>query len=1200
MSSEIVKMRRLSISSIVVPEIVQHFLYQKQNSSYQIFRNMSYFTNYWNLALALVLVFTIRLSLFSQENRSIDGTLNHPEYFWGSAFSPVVSIAPPAYSDGISLPAGQDRPNPRLISNMIFSQEDNNNDPLGLSAYLWAWGQFIDHDITLSPDRHGESINIAVPAGDPYFDPAATGQVVIPMLRSDYDRNTGTSDENPRVHYNGITAFIDGSGVYGSDEVRAKWLRKFEEGKLKTSYGRLLPYNTLTGNINSQVDPNAPEMAMPLPNAKYFVAGDVRANENPFLISLHTVFLREHNRLCDSLIFDHPDWDDEQLYQRARKIVGGIIQAIVYEEWLPTMGVEIKDYQGYDSLVNPSIINEFTAAAYRYGHSTINGELLRMDNNGNSIESGNILLRNAYFNPEAILNVGGVEPYLMGACAMVEQDVDCKIIDDLRNFLFGPPGAGGLDLASLNINRGRDRGLADFNTTREALGLDRFTDFDQITSDPLMSNLLRIVYGDINNIDLWVGVLAEDHMNKALFGPTLMQFMQDQFTNLRSGDRFYFENDPYLSADEKSKIKNTLLSAVIKRNTGLSNMPEYVFHVLETYTNVNRTIDGTQNHPYKSDLGAVNTRVAIRSALAYSDGISAPSGVDRPNPRFISNEILAQTESITDPLKLSAYAWGWGQFIDHDITLSPDHAEEVLPIAVPKFDAFFDPAGTGTTIIPMHRSAYDPSTGTDIANPRIHINAITAFIDASAVYGSDYYRAAWLRTFSDGKLKTSDGNLLPYNTLSGESYDIMDPEAPEMAMPFPHVDRFFVAGDVRANENPLLTSIHTIFVREHNRLCDELIKENPDWTDELLYQRARKIVGAIMESIVYEEWLPTLGMEVPAYQGYDQTEDPSIMNVFATAAYRYGHSVIGGALPRMNNEGQMMPEGALQLREAFFNPAAIPQVGGIEPYLMGMSTVIEQDFDCYVIDDLRNFLFGPPGAGGLDLASLNINRGRDRGLADYNTVRKNFGLSPVNSFADLSPDPLLNQSFATVYEDIDKVDIWPGLLAEGHMDGALFGPTAMTIIQHQFMALRDGDRFYYEADPEFSDVQVEQIRNTHLSDIILRNTSLTEIQENVFVVNEITTSVADHQIDPASIKVFPNPAAEQINVKLGLELNLLEKGTLEIVDLYGRTLLTRTFGQEVAGNSIKIDLNPSMHAGMYVIKVSYGDKLGTHSFIKTD
>jgi hypothetical protein len=679
-----------------------------------------------------------------------------------------------------------------------------------------------------------------------------------------------------------------------------------------------------------------------------------------------------------------------------------------------------------------------------------------------------------------------------------------------------------------------------------------------------------------------------------------MQIMEDQFTNLRSGDRFYFENDHYLSPEEKNESKATLLSDVIRRNTGLTNLPKYVFHVLETNVNVNRTIDGTMNHPFQTDIGAANTRFAIRSALAYSDGISAPSGVDRPNPRFISNEIFAQTESIADPLKLSAYAWGWGQFIDHDITFSPDHSEEALPIAVPKFDAFFDPSGTGSAIIPMHRSAYDPNTGTDITNPRIHLNAITAFIDASAVYGSDEHRAAWLRTFTDGKLKTSEGDLLPYNTVSGESYDVNDPEAPEMAMPFPHVDRYFVAGDLRANENPLLTSLHTIFVREHNRLCDELIKENPNWTDELLYQRARKIVGAIMESIVYEEWLPTLGMGVPTYNGYDQTVDPSIMNVFATAAYRYGHSVIGDALPRMDNDGQMMPEGAQQLRDAFFNPAAIPQIGGIEPYLIGMSTVVEQDFDCYIIDDLRNFLFGPPGAGGLDLASLNVNRGRDRGLADYNTVRKNFGLSPVASFAELSPDPILNQSFATVYEDIDKVDIWPGLLAEGHMEGALFGPTAMTIIQHQFMALRDGDRFYYEADPEFSDIEVQQIKGTRLSDVILRNTSLTDIQDNVFVVNEITTAVADHQIDASAIKVFPNPAAKQINVNLGLDFDNLEKGELQIVDLYGRTFLTKTFGNEVAGNSIIIDLNPAMHAGMYVVKVSYGDKLGTHSFIKTD
>ncbi len=1153
----------------------------------------------YRIPILMITVMTLGWpSLVGQVNRSIDGTLNHPLSLWGAAYSEVVSKAPSAYDDGISTPAGKDRPNPRVISNTIFKQQGTYNDPLGLSAYAWMWGQFIDHDIVLSPDTEDESLDITVPTGDPHFDPQGTGQVTIPMFRSAFNRTTGTSTENPRRYFNGITSFIDGSGVYGSEQPHADWLRIFRGGKLKTSKGNLLPFNTLTGELDADIDPNAPEMAMPIPHVqKWFVAGDIRANENPNLTALHTIFVREHNRWCDLISIEHPEWDDERIYQKARKIVGAIIQSIVYEEWLPALGVDLPPYQGYDLMVNPSIYNEFTAAAYRYGHSTINTELPRMDNAGNEVAQGNILLRDAYFNPNVIMEVGGVEPYLIGACTAVEQDVDCKVIDDLRNFLFGPPGAGGLDLAALNINRGRDRGLADFNTTRAAFGLNRVSDFDQITSDPLMSKLLQGTYSDINNIDLWVGILAEDHMEHALFGPTLMQIMHEQFSNLRLGDRFYYENDAGLSQAEKNEIKGTLLSDVIRRNTGISFVPQYVFHVLESTSVVDRTIDGRMNNPFNPNWGAAGSKVVIKTPLAYLDGISQPSGTDRPNPRVISNEIFAQTTAHDDPLRLSAYAWGWGQFIDHDITLSPDHPSEKMDISVPKFDAFFDPAGTGQVIIPMHRSDYDRNTGTGPANPRIHINGITAFIDASAVYGSDLMRAAWLRTFSDGKLKTSQGNLLPYNTVSGESFDIADPLAPEMAMPFPNVDRFFVAGDLRANENPLLTALHTIFVREHNRLAEELKQENADWTDEMLYQRARKIVGALMQAIVYEEWLPTLGMDLGSYEGYDQTVNPGIMNVFTAAAYRYGHSTIGKAMPRMDKEGNPLPEGDIELRNAFFNPVAIPQVGGVEPYLMGMATVIEQDFDCHIIDDLRNFLFGPPGAGGLDLASLNLNRGRDRGLADYNTIRKHFGLAPVGSFSGLSTKPLLNQTFATVYPNIDRIDPWAGILAEDHVEGALFGPTAMTIIGQQFTALRDGDRFYYELDPAFSASEISEIRATRLSDIILRNTNIEEIQENVFVVEE-TTGIAAYASKALNFTLYPNPAMDHVMIDLASTDIDLNNAEVQVVDLFGKVIAIRSIGNHQKTDPIMLELNSSIPVGFYSVKVFTKDGFGTKSFLK--
>lgn len=612
-----------------------------------------------------------------------------------------------------------------------------------------------------------------------------------------------------------------------------------------------------------------------------------------------------------------------------------------------------------------------------------------------------------------------------------------------------------------------------------------------------------------------------------------------------------------------------------------------------------RTLDGVNNNPLHPTYGAAGSLLPNVGTIGFDDGISTPAEVGRPNPRFISNTLFGQNTLANDPRGLSAYAWVWGQFIDHDITLSKDHPTENLAIAVPPFDAFFDPNGDGDKVIPMKRSDYDPATGTGLNNPRRYINSITAFIDASNVYGSDQARASWLRTFAGGKLKTSAGNLLPWNTTTGEEGAPIDPTAPGMAMPLPNVQRFFVAGDVRANENPFLTAMHTLFVREHNRLCDELAASYPSWSDEQLYQHARKLVGGIQEAIVYEEWLPTLGMEVEPYLGFQPTVDPGIMNVFNTAAYRYGHTTINSLLVRMDNEGNYMPQGDILLRDAFFNPHATMEVGGIESYLIGMSTVVEQDFDCKVIDDLRNFLFGAPGQGGMDLAAINIQRGRERGLPDYNTVRADFGLPKFTSFSQFTSDPLMNQALNFAYAgNINAVDPWVGILAENHMPDALFGKTAMTIIEQQFMDIRDGDRFYYEYDSWLTPDERNWIKQTRLADVIRRNTPVTVIQDDIFMASPILSSVkgevAEQEIP---FVVYPNPVGGQF-ITLRVEATGSYLTKIQIADIQGRTLLQREANVSRGNNTIALTLPFDSAPGLYIVTIQAGDKIGHQRLVK--
>lgn len=510
--------------------------------------------------------------------RTIDGTYNNrinPN--WGAAGDLLVRLAPVGYEDGISIPTGARWPNPRDVSNILFSQPRLMPDRHRLSDYTWVFGQFIDHDIGLTPDG-SEALNIPVREGDAWMDPFRTGSVVIPARRNIYDPSTGTGPNNPRQHPNLITAFIDGSGVYGSDQERANWLRSFEGGKLRVSEGNLLPYNTTTGEFDAPVDHNAPEMDNPVRlTDKVFVAGDARANENPLLTAFHTLFVREHNRICDELIGQHPDWTDEQLYQHARKMVGGKIQAIVYEEWLPTMGVKLPEYRRYDSNVNPQLMNEFTAAAFRVGHTMLNGNLRMLDLNGRPMQSGDLALRDVFFNPVSLVTNGGLEPFLQGMAAQRMQTMDSKVVDDVRNFLFGPPGAGGLDLAAININRGRERGLPDYNTLREALGLRKHVFFAQVNPHMDVFARMMVVYQQLDKLDPWVGMLAEEPLRNSIFGETLYKMLSRQFRNLRDGDRFYYENDPVLTRAEKDAIKATRMREIIVNNTDIRLLQKNVF-----------------------------------------------------------------------------------------------------------------------------------------------------------------------------------------------------------------------------------------------------------------------------------------------------------------------------------------------------------------------------------------------------------------------------------------------------------------------------------------------------------------------------------------------------------------------------------------------------------------------------------------------
>ena len=320
--------------------------------------------------------------------RSRDGRFNNPGHStWGQAQTELLRMATVSYTDRASIPASW-LPSPRLISNLAMAQSSSVANSAQASSMLWQWGQFLDHDISYTPaGTPGESLPIPVPAGDPVFDPFRTRRAVLAFTRSQFYPGTGEGPDNPREQISNLTAFIDASQVYGSDRSRAHALRANDgTGRLRTSgHGEYLPYN-LEG-LDNDGGRNRRDL---------FLSGDIRVNEQTGLTALHTLFLREHNRLAEEISKKYPAMTGDEIYEIARKIVGAQMQVITYHEFLPKLlgPGAIEPYDGYDPDINPSIANEFSTAALRVGHTMLPSHLLRVDNRGRRVQ---VSLANAFF-----------------------------------------------------------------------------------------------------------------------------------------------------------------------------------------------------------------------------------------------------------------------------------------------------------------------------------------------------------------------------------------------------------------------------------------------------------------------------------------------------------------------------------------------------------------------------------------------------------------------------------------------------------------------------------------------------------------------------------------------------------------------------------------------------------------------------------
>jgi len=445
--------------------------------------------------------------------------------------------------------------------------------------------------------------------------------------------------------------------------------------------------------------------------------------------------------------------------------------------------------------------------------------------------------------------------------------------------------------------------------------------------------------------------------------------------------------------------------------------------------------------------------------------------INGPNARLISNVIAGgtgangQNAETNDPV-YSAWMYVFGQFVDHDIDLeSTPETTAAINIVVPPNDPVFSPG----TVIAMTRDARSPVTNTII-------NTVAGYLDLSQLYGSDLATAESLRN-ADGTMVSSD---------NGQALPVVDDE--------------FVSGDVRVMENPELTALTTLFMREHNYWVGYLKASNPTWTGDQLYQMAKAITTAEYQNIVYTEYLPALiGPILGPYNGYNSNVNAQVTQEFSTAAFRMGHSQVSDTQAGLGNNGNVVFTESLY--DAFFNTPEIDESNGINPLLRSLGVDYSQATDVYTVAALRDLLFATLVGGDvdeMDLIAIDIQRQRDVGLGSLNQTRAALGMKPYASFAQLTGDPVLQRNLQAVYGNINNVDLFIGGLAEGHAPGTDVGPTFQAIIGMQFNSLRAGDRFFWR-NQAFDPQTAAMIANTRLSDIMLRDTDTVSLQPNLFI-----------------------------------------------------------------------------------------------------
>ncbi|CAH0398998.1 unnamed protein product [Chilo suppressalis] len=525
--------------------------------------------------------------------RSFGGECNNLQSStWGAVHTGFERLLPPDYSDGIwkmrVSSSGSPLPSARAVSNILVL--DGSHPSATHNLMFMQFGQFIAHDTsagTVFTVGNGSALSCCTPHGEEFLPPESQHWACAPIASGPEDNFYGqfrlqclnfvraqlAPASDCSVGYakqmNGATHFPDLSHLYGSSEEKVGLLRA-PGGLLKVfqDYGRELPPLT-----------EREECLTVKEGAACFESGDSHGNQIISLTVLHTLWTREHNRIARALSRLNPEWDEEKIYLEARRIAQAEFQHILYSEWLPLLlGSQLVQTFGlypspgycssYERQVNPSLTAEFSTAAMRFGHSVVDGKLTIPNlKSGNVYET--IFIPEVMFQPSRLRVRPFLDRMIAGLSWQPMQTVDPFVTEGLTRYLFHGGNPFGIDLAAINIQRGRDYGVRAYNQYRRLIGLEPLTSFDQFS--PNAAQRLASVYESPEDIDLWVGGLLEEPMDGAVVGITFAHILADQFSRIKRGDRYFYENGPDVNPGaftpgQLAEIKKVTLSRIICDN----------------------------------------------------------------------------------------------------------------------------------------------------------------------------------------------------------------------------------------------------------------------------------------------------------------------------------------------------------------------------------------------------------------------------------------------------------------------------------------------------------------------------------------------------------------------------------------------------------------------------------------------------------